>query len=392
MAAQNVEPPNPSDQDSGKRRELPDPELSPMTNPILSRNLGKWAQVYFTSPPEKRAQAVAELVQELEETSGRNGPDQGSVTADNPGAGKGQIYEQQFREKAEEVAAHMAELPSSMACPECAHINSPDHWFCGFCGSPLKGTALKREQTQVARSTEKAGDASVVATHTAARQPGDVEWLRAKTLSRFDTGRRPLRRVFVVTLVLGGIGLSYYEWRNLAGAQTHEQAAPPAYSKPSSSRSRPAPASAQSNVIQGNPSSSQSVSSAIKSAEYKTGTAVIAATASKAPAGLGTAPQGSLQGATQLLPDTGDRELAMAEAFLKGETRRRDATEAAKWLWKSVSKHNAAALILLADLYERGDGVSKSCDQAQVLLVAAAKKGSSEAGQKLKSLQSTGCR
>ena len=36
---------------------LPRPELNPLTNPVLGRNLGRWAQVYFTSPPEKREQA-----------------------------------------------------------------------------------------------------------------------------------------------------------------------------------------------------------------------------------------------------------------------------------------------------------------------------------------------
>src|SRR2546422_3139037 len=45
---------------------LPKSDLNPLINPVLGRNLGRWAQVYFTSPPEKREEAVGELLRELE--------------------------------------------------------------------------------------------------------------------------------------------------------------------------------------------------------------------------------------------------------------------------------------------------------------------------------------
>src|SRR5271163_3840955 len=48
---------------------LPDPELNPLLNPLLAAHMGRWAEVYFTNPPEKRGQAVAELLRELESTS-----------------------------------------------------------------------------------------------------------------------------------------------------------------------------------------------------------------------------------------------------------------------------------------------------------------------------------
>ena len=44
---------------------LPPPELNPLVNPLLAENMGRWAQVYFTSPPEKREHAVQELLREL---------------------------------------------------------------------------------------------------------------------------------------------------------------------------------------------------------------------------------------------------------------------------------------------------------------------------------------
>ena len=63
-------------------------------------------------------------------------------------------------------------------------------------------------------------------------------------------------------------------------------------------------------------------------------------------------------------------------AILGGSMGARDASEAAKLLWKAVGKQNPTAAILLSGLYARGDGVTKSCDQARLLLLAATKHGS----------------
>ena len=48
---------------------LPDPELNPLLNPLLAAHMGRWAEVYFTNPPEKRGQAISELLRELENSS-----------------------------------------------------------------------------------------------------------------------------------------------------------------------------------------------------------------------------------------------------------------------------------------------------------------------------------
>jgi TPR repeat protein len=85
------------------------------------------------------------------------------------------------------------------------------------------------------------------------------------------------------------------------------------------------------------------------------------------------------------------QELLLARHFLDGKGGTRDTAEAVKWLWKAVGKQNTGAVILLADLYLIGDGVPKNCDQARLLLVAAAKRGASDAAQKLRSLESNGC-
>ncbi len=87
----------------------------------------------------------------------------------------------------------------------------------------------------------------------------------------------------------------------------------------------------------------------------------------------------------------------MAQQYLNGSNlngssgQERNRAEGAKWLWKAVSKHNAEATLLLADLYLRGEGVGKSCDQAHILLDAAARQGIKGAGDKLRHLQAFGC-
>ncbi len=82
----------------------------------------------------------------------------------------------------------------------------------------------------------------------------------------------------------------------------------------------------------------------------------------------------------------------MAENYLSGaEGVGRDHAEAAQWLWKAVAKRNVEAASLLSDLYLKGDGVPKSCEQARILLDTAARKGVAKAAEQLRHLQAYGC-
>jgi hypothetical protein len=90
--------------------------------------------------------------------------------------------------------------------------------------------------------------------------------------------------------------------------------------------------------------------------------------------------------------DSGEAELVLAEGYLHGKAGPPDSAAAARFLWSAVRKGNVSAEIALADLYARGDGVTKSCDQAKVLLRAAAEKGSNAASRQLVEIIRTGCR
>jgi hypothetical protein len=62
----------------------------------------------------------------------------------------------------------------------------------------------------------------------------------------------------------------------------------------------------------------------------------------------------------------------------------------AVWLWRAVGKGNPQAPVELARMYEHGNGVIRSCDQAQVLLRSAAAKGNEQAKISLQQMRIRG--
>jgi PilZ domain len=89
--------------------------------------------------------------------------------------------------------------------------------------------------------------------------------------------------------------------------------------------------------------------------------------------------------------EAGKSELAAALAALRGTNGIRDSSKAARLLWAAVANDNSTAEVVLADLYLRGDGVAKSCEQAHVLLKAASKSGNVQGQEKLEELDTNGC-
>jgi localization factor PodJL len=85
-------------------------------------------------------------------------------------------------------------------------------------------------------------------------------------------------------------------------------------------------------------------------------------------------------------PYGGQAEYQRAENYLNGNGVTQDYVEAADWFWRSLEAGNTNAAIPLANLYLEGNGVSRSCTQARILLDAAAQKNITEAIQKLAQL------
>jgi len=89
--------------------------------------------------------------------------------------------------------------------------------------------------------------------------------------------------------------------------------------------------------------------------------------------------------------DTGEAELANGLQYLRADGGTTETNVAIKWLWAAVEKGNTKAAIILADLYGWGRGVPQNCDQARVLLLAASRRGSTEAQERLQDMEAEGC-
>lgn len=278
---------NPSDQPPAAHKQLPPPEVNPLLNPVLERNLGRWAEVYFTSPPEERDKAVVELIRELK--------------AQNP-----------------------------------------------------------EPHDSVSRRSPES----------------DLEWLRSKNLSlayeQNEGAPRWIWKVLAPIVALVVAGFLYSQWKARPPVESYQ---PAVRTTQRPAPQTPAPVPAES----ANPQAAPPATSP-KPVPAETLPVKEAQSAQSEPAN------------DQTLPTVGGEfELQRAESYLQGSKGPRDSRAAADWLWRAVRRQNPTAGLLLADLYLRGDGVGKNCEQARLLLVAAAKRGQPQAADRLRNLEANGC-
>ena len=419
---------------------LPDPELNPLLNPLLAAHMGRWAEVYFTNPPEKRSQAVYDLIQELKS---RSPMESASVP---PVIDQRLIDQRQGQEETEEQKIVSGEPPQQPSppvvelrrtCSICSADHSAEQKFCGMCGAPLQSFS----QTDDSRflPVEPTSEENWTETHSSsepefpiggyANEDGAERPLSFGGYARRDfPGRKwplseadlpqfakesesvPYRyRLYVgiaVALVLGV--LLYMAWRRTPGSSGDVSDSVP-------SRVIPAAPSRETPTSPPEPSAKRTV--------LPTDQATARAPVPSAPAAAATTdrpverqnqaetrshqdqtPRAARAAEPQIVPvaenssvmpndQSGEEELATAEKYLNGSNRgvAPDNREAAQWLWKAVGKGNLAATMVLSDLYLRGDGVPKNCDQARLLLDVAARKGKASAGERLRNLQAFGC-
>ena len=269
-----------------------------------------------------------------------------------------------------------------VVCSACQRQNPLRNKFCSRCGGVLSSAQPGSSENQ----------ATPFAPEEASPRPAnDVQWLRNRAFDGMDgsdvsPGRRWKYLVGAAAIVLAGF--VYLQWApspktGVASTTAAPQAEAPLAPENSSSAENRIPAETSS------PESKGEVQH-IAAGEARHDRAAV-------PAGLEPASQKSplLDAAGSPRPmanlEGGASDLRLAQRYLGGSTGVRDSSEAAKLLWKAVAKQNTTAAVLLSDLYLRGDGVPRSCDQARLLLVAAAKRGASQAAQQLQRLESQGC-
>jgi hypothetical protein len=409
--------PGQDDRSSGSRT-LPPAELNPLLNPLLAENMGRWAEVYFTSPPEKREQAVLELIRELEAQRSRHEETPNRASASTSG------------QTPVRAAVHTR-------CEACGGENPASNKYCGMCGAglgearansifgepdsrraveeaehdydrieaPLQKPRPARQETQYdeenrndpyAGSREFSppanGNGLSLFQASAPTEDESIDWSEQEPSS-------PYRYYIGAVLAIVILVLGYMAWRGTQDSQnSHAASAPP---PPAANDTVPTPAPSQAPArAAAEPSAQSPVPAPASNGSANTSpprevpkNLAAPATDTVVPSPTRAAePSTPAARATQPSAGNGGEELAMAEHYLNaGAGQRRDTAEAAKWLWKSVAKHNGQATVLLSDLYLKGDGVPKNCDQARVLLDSAARKGVAGAGERLRNLPAFGC-
>lgn len=103
------------------------------------------------------------------------------------------------------------------------------------------------------------------------------------------------------------------------------------------------------------------------------------------------APLGGLPPSASAGTEPGQGEYLQAMQILEAKPARDDSSEALRLLWLSVEKGNPSAELALSEMYWRGRGVARNCEQTRILLTAAARKGSREAQKRLEQFQREGC-
>ncbi len=109
--------------------------------------MGRWAEVYFTNPPEKRGQAVSELLRELEQIAVP------ATVSAQAGAG---TNPNESMDAADSVHPSASGSEVVYTCGVCAYKNSAGHSFCGMCGAPLQ-VASQTEVPQIAEAAATPG-------------------------------------------------------------------------------------------------------------------------------------------------------------------------------------------------------------------------------------------
>jgi hypothetical protein len=369
-------------------------------NPILAENMGRWAEVYFTSPPEKREEAVLELLRELE--AGNSGRESALPTPQAEPSRRILTFPVEETHKANNVAIQ----EPVAACARCGHDNPVSHQFCGMCGFTLSAGAPQGYRTD-SPYEHHAGEMESVdrpAVEESPRQeppeskadeprqeeyPSDpydlslLKGLRGGYDYEYEEHSSPRYRYYIgAVLAIVLLALGYVAWH---GGQTSQNAhqVSPAPPPPVAENSRAVPASTPGPTIPA-PSNQPKASEPAASASSNP--------ASESPRADTVAPR---------VPEPSQKPLATATPMQasavssqlgsRGNSQTGSTAETVERLWSEVKRHNGPATVQLADKFLKGDGVSKNCDQARILLDTAAQRGIPGAGERLRNLQAFGC-
>ena len=418
---------------------LPAPELNPLLNPLLGQNMGRWAEVYFTSPPEKREQAVLELLRELRgENPAHNAASAAPVL----------VAMEHTTEPAAPAAPSIAERPQAgIRCPMCGRENPASHRFCGMCGrslavqpattgihvadlhvaeipieDPAADRCIEDRCIEDRRIEDRRIEDCLIEDRSQDRPAPSADAVyepasHVNELSLFQSGRKaayrddrsddifgapPAARSYRVSVGIA-VAMVIFVLVFIKSQTTSRKPHVTSQALPAATVTQPAepapapPRTSKADTPEQAPASTPAADVAPRAAAADTASEEAAAKNRRDRDQVAKADPPSTSATaknppTETLAGSGVEELSIAQRYLNGtDGERRNPAEAAKWLWKAMGKHNGNATVLLADLYLKGEGVPKNCDQARVLLDSAALRGMKDAGERLRHLQAFGC-
>lgn len=369
----------PEAREHGKAATLPVAEINPLHHPLLRKNLERWAEVYFGNPPEKRDEAVLQLLRELEGRGPGGNSSRATATTDAPTQAQ------------------------PVVCEACGYVTRPNQRFCGRCGARLitpfadaleQGQRERAYAASASMSPSSEQEAGIFSMFPSAAQqessseasevtPEDGTW----DITEEPTIWRSYRLYVGIAFAALICYLGYLAW---SSRQT-----PPSATLPQQAPANTANSSNPPRQSTDQPAQKEQGKQSDASSAPSTSPSGPAQPAQNAGADSNSAQAGANSANTSQTTNSAQGSatdaFADAEKLLNAPPGQRNSVEAAKLLWTSVSKKNTTAMVTLAELYLRGDGVQKNCDQGRVLLDAAAKKGSKEAAEILRNLPGFGC-
>ena len=451
MSETKVEPTSPG------ASALPKQRLSPVLNPLLASNMGRWAEIYYTTPVEKRDAAVEQLVRDLEaETDAskdgyisaratpapppniqtvsevsselssnvsspaeRNhepvqhlesptfaaqpdfslpehiveiAPQQQQVRAAEPVLE--QVLEQELIEE-EPPAAAISQVTEAKDGEDGtkANLRKEEPSTLGL-AEPLQDEILKTElvpeeaeagETQDATRDEALDEASPQASARihppTSESPSEFPHPASVTGAEDKHGWDGRKVAVAAALVLVFAGV-LWSWRRGASAP-NSTAVTTERAKPETAPTPPPAVNAQASETE--------ASGRIVGTQAKRATPPGSAKSLAVPAGIPGDIARDTAGDKLAAAENTDADLNTGLRYLRGETADHNSAEAAHYLWKAVGKQNGRALVELAGLYAKGDGVVKDCDQAKILLDAASRHKMKNLGTALETLRKSGC-
>jgi TPR repeat protein len=337
-------------------------------NPLLGQNLGRWAEVYFTNPPEKREQAVRNLLQELQ-------------------------AQESLRDRSLQTSYGDTGLTSPKSFLPSQAINEPPALVDS---GPV--TTLPAQTSDV----QTAGEARSNEGHAQDLGSNDIRSNDLSSNNAWPRKSAPARnryRLYVGSmLVITVLALGYFAWR---GSQTElgksrtapaPQAVPRESATPAQPQGITTDTSQQISAANNQPVPPSPIAPAPGAVSTNNESRTTMEPEKPVPSTMPATGSAETNPAANARAAKGAEELTMAKSYLNGSGgKARDSVKAVKWLWQAVALQNTEATELLADLYLKGEGVPKNCEQARILLEAAAHKGVQKATERLRHFQDSGC-